>query len=77
MGLFVTAEILVLSTLELWCLWCWCHHKSYKWASSCNSDTSSDPKRTNLTTLAQQVIVLQLLTKCILCPIGEQDLRVG
>lgn len=40
-----------------------------------NSDTSSDPKQ--LSTLAQQVIALYLLTKCMLCPIGEQELRVG
>lgn len=40
-----------------------------------NSDTSSDPKQ--LSTVAQQVIALQLLTKCMLCPTGEQDLHVG
>lgn len=27
--------------------------------------------------LSQQVIALQRLTKCVLCPIMEQDLRVG
>lgn len=30
-----------------------------------------------LSTMAQQIIALQLLTKCVLCSIGEQDLHVG
>ena len=40
-----------------------------------NTDTSSDPKQ--LSTVSQQVVALQLLTTRILCPIEEQDLRVG
>lgn len=32
LGLFITAGVLVPSTLELWCLMCWYHYKSYRQA---------------------------------------------
>lgn len=33
LGLFITVEVLDLSTLELWCLTCWYHYNSYRQAS--------------------------------------------
>lgn len=75
LGLFITAEVLVLSTLELWCLRCWYHTtRATDKQTVSNSDKSSDPKQLSAV-LNKLLTALQFLTKPCFVPLWGAGLK--